>query len=87
MQIKLSSHTEKHSPIYHITIEMSGKNVAKGKHVVQVKEPFTHWFDEQGYFVSKPLQSFLESSIPDIAAKKAVKDLRVEKLEQIREKS
>jgi len=66
---------------------MSGKNVSKGKHVVQVQEPFTHWFDEQGYFVSKPLQSLLENSIPDIAAKKAVKGVRAVKLEQIKEKS
>ncbi|KAF8421423.1 signal peptidase complex subunit 2 [Tirmania nivea] len=87
VRIKLSTHTEKHSPIYHMTIEMSGKNVSKGKHVVQAKEPFTHWFDEQGYFVSKPLQSFLESSIPDLAAKKAVMAVRAEKLEQIMEKS
>jgi len=54
---------------------------------VEVREPFTHWFDEQGYFVPKPLQSFLESSIPDIAAKKIVTDVRAEKLEKIKEKS
>lgn len=68
--------------MYFITVETSGKNVSKGKHVIHVKAPFTNWFDEQGFFVPKPLQNFLESSIPDIAASKAVREMKKEKSEK-----
>jgi len=71
MKLKISTHTEKHSPMYHVNIETSGKSVRGGKLFLETKEPFTNWFDEQGYLVPKPLQKFLERSIPDVATTKA----------------
>jgi len=70
LRIKISTHVGKHTPIYHMDIETSGEKVEGEKNVVKVKEPFTSWFDEQGYFVQKPLHKFLERSIPRIASPK-----------------
>lgn len=63
-------------------IEASGEKVEGEKHVVKVKEPFTSWFDEQGYFVQKPLHKFLERSIPKIASQKPAVVVNKEKKEK-----
>ena len=68
--------------MYHVDIETSGEKVEGGKHVVKVKEPFTSWFDEQGYFVQKPLHKFLERSIPKTASQKPVAAMKKEKKEK-----
>ncbi|KAF8473894.1 signal peptidase complex subunit 2 [Kalaharituber pfeilii] len=77
VKITLSSHTEKHSPYYHLTIKTTGRSVSSDReHVVEAKESFTGWFDEEGYFVPKPFQTWLDNTIPEIAAKKAVSGAR-----------
>ena len=35
--------------------------------VAKVKNSFTGWFDQQGFFVPKPFHAFLENSIPELA--------------------
>lgn len=32
--------------------------------VTRANNPFTGWFDQQGYFVPKPFHAFLQNSIP-----------------------
>ncbi|KAH8150409.1 uncharacterized protein LAJ45_05620 [Morchella importuna] len=68
VKITISTHTEKHSPIYHmkITSVLPGTS---GPHTVEEKSSFTNWFDEKGYFVAKPFKAFLQDSIPSLAAK------------------
>lgn len=68
LQITLTSHTEKHSPFYHLKIvtNLPGTTAAQ---TVKEKSSFTNWFDQQGYFVEKPFKAFLEDSIPVLAAK------------------
>jgi len=44
-------------------------------HRIEVKSPFTNWFDETGLFVKKPFNTFLQSSIPSVAVKTGAKEL------------
>ena len=59
MQISLASKTKKHDPTYYLTVTTpSGSR--------QIKCPFTTWFTADGYFVAKPFQHWLASSVSAI---------------------
>lgn len=67
IQITLSSHTEKHSPFYHLKVVTSQPGSAPL--TAKEKISFTNWFDQKGYFVEKPFKAFLQNTIPTLAAK------------------
>ena len=57
-----STSTEKYKPEYILVLKPTkGNNPAD---VSTVKNPFTRWLDQQGFFVAKPFHAFLENSIP-----------------------
>ena len=58
MEISISSKTKKHDPTYYITVTSSS-----GSNSRQLECPFTTWFTVDGYFVAKPFQQWLASSV------------------------
>ncbi|KAG0127996.1 signal peptidase complex subunit 2 [Tuber indicum] len=64
--ITISSHTEKHSPIYHLKIV--SRSPGQRPTTIEVESPFTSWFDTQGFLVEKPFMTFISNSIPSMAA-------------------
>lgn len=62
IQISLSSKTKKHDPTYYLTITTSSAASGSPK-TWQIKAPFTTWFTSDGYFVAKPFQQWLATSI------------------------
>lgn len=75
----MSTSVDKHTPNYHVKVKTSGPKVKAGRdHTVSRKGQFTSWFDENGFFVPKPFQTFLDGCIPDVAARKLVEEKRRE---------
>ena len=37
--------------------------------MIEAKNAFVAWYDQQGYFVPKPFMAFLQNSIPALAEK------------------
>ena len=72
VKITLSTHVEKHSPIYHLNIKTSAKQADQKPPppIIDVTSPFTAWFDENGYLVPAPLKAFLDNSIPELKSTK-----------------
>ena len=62
LQLSLSSKTKKHDPTYYLTIFTTSSSTSKSD-TRQIKCPFTAWFTEDGYFVAKPFQQWLASSV------------------------
>ncbi|KAF2836426.1 SPC25-domain-containing protein [Patellaria atrata CBS 101060] len=61
-KIRISSRTEKHKPIYFLTVDYDSE---KGKpQEIQIQASFTRWFTSEGYFVAKPFQQWLASEVP-----------------------
>jgi len=61
VKVVVESHSEKHSPVYELKVTTTAARETKTS---KVKKSFTAWFDQQGYFVPKPFQAFLQNSIP-----------------------
>ncbi len=61
-RISVSTKTEKHKPVYNVTIKITGKGEKKAK-VVSLKKPFTQWFDKAGHFVALPFQQVFASNV------------------------
>lgn len=66
IKITISSHTEKHSPIYHLKIV--SQSLKQKPTTTEAESPFTSWFDTQGFLVEKPFMTFISNSIPSMAA-------------------
>jgi hypothetical protein len=66
-QVRISSHTKKHIPIYEadITFSSSGSSLAQ---TIHIRAPMTRWFTADGYFIAKPFQQWLASEVPVIGA-------------------
>merc|ERR1712230_59735 len=60
-KIQIASKTEKHVPIYNLTVTVWKKGEKDGK-VVSIKKPFTQWFDKKGGFVVLPFQQMIASA-------------------------
>lgn len=60
VQITFSSKTEKCDPTYRLSVRFDGKEM-------HLEAPFMQWFTVDGYFVAKPFQQWLASSIPLVA--------------------
>lgn len=59
--MSLSSKTKKHDPTYYLTVTTTNPTATW-----QIKCPFTTWFTADGYFVAKPFQQWLASSVQAI---------------------
>ncbi|KAK0119950.1 hypothetical protein ONS95_011374 [Cadophora gregata] len=66
-KIQIASKTEKHVPIYNLTVTVWKKGDKEGK-VVGIKKPFTQWFDKKGGFVVLPFQQMIASAV-DVVGK------------------
>ena len=78
-QVSISSKTKKHDPTYYLTVEVT--NPGSTPSSWQIKSPFTTWFTADGYFVAKPFQQWLATSIDAIGeldSKNASRDEREE---------
>ncbi|PVH87572.1 SPC25-domain-containing protein [Cadophora sp. DSE1049] len=66
-KIQIASKTEKHVPIYNLTVTVWKKGEKEGK-VIGIKKPFTQWFDKKGGFVVLPFQQMIASAV-DVVGK------------------
>lgn len=62
LQLSLTSKTKKNDPTYYLTITTSSPSSGSPK-TWQISAPFTTWFTSDGYFVAKPFQQWLATSI------------------------
>lgn len=64
IKLSIASSIKKHTPIYNITARYS---TSRGDwKTLELRAPFTRWFDADGFFVAKPFQQWLASEIPVI---------------------
>jgi signal peptidase complex subunit 2 len=78
MQISITSKTNKHEPTYYLTVTSPS---TPGSSSREIQAPFTTWFTADGFFVAKPFQQWLASSIGaigDVDTKHAMRDQRDE---------
>lgn len=74
--MSIASKTKKHDPTYYLTITTSSSSSGSPS-TWQIKAPFTTWFTADGYFVAKPFQQWLASSVGvvgDVDTKNAATD-------------
>ncbi|KAK0655574.1 microsomal signal peptidase 25 kDa subunit-domain-containing protein [Cercophora newfieldiana] len=64
-KLRISTHSKKNEPVYNVTVEVVGKDGKKGE-TIEIKRPFTEWFDAAGHFVAAPFQSVLATGIPAV---------------------
>jgi len=64
LKISIASKTKKHDPTYYLAVEVT--NAGSTPSSWQIKAPFTTWFTADGYFVAKPFQQWLATSIEAI---------------------
>ncbi|KAK6437681.1 signal peptidase complex subunit spc2 [Oleoguttula sp. CCFEE 5521] len=75
--VSIASKTNKHEPTYYLTITTNAPSTDPRK----IQAPFPTWFTADGFFVAKPFQQWLASSvgvIGDADAKNAMRDQRDE---------
>jgi hypothetical protein len=67
MQVRISSHTKKHIPIYEcdVVFTPAGSQLAQ---TIAIRAPMTRWFTADGFFIAKPFQQWLASEVPVIGA-------------------
>jgi len=65
MQVSISSTAKKHEPTYYLTVSVPGKG-GMPPETLHIQAPFTTWFTADGYFVAKPFQQWLATSIETI---------------------
>jgi signal peptidase complex subunit 2 len=61
--IFIASSTKKSEPIYRLKVALAKDKTNEVTNAFELSRSFTEWFDESGYFVPKPFQEFLASSI------------------------
>ncbi|EKD17522.1 uncharacterized protein L3040_006638 [Drepanopeziza brunnea f. sp. 'multigermtubi'] len=61
-KVQIASKTEKHVPVYNLTVTTWKAGKGKGE-TKAIKKPFTKWFDKQGSFVALPFQQMLATGI------------------------
>ncbi|EMC93564.1 hypothetical protein BAUCODRAFT_50404, partial [Baudoinia panamericana UAMH 10762] len=63
-KFSLSSKTHKHDPTYYLTVSVTDPSTGSNSPSSwQIRAPFTTWMTADGYFVAKPFQQWLASSI------------------------
>lgn len=62
-KIQVATKTEKHVPIYNITVTTFFKAHPNVPNTITLKKPFTHWFDRQGHFIALPFQQMFASNV------------------------
>ncbi|KAK5126995.1 hypothetical protein LTR85_008354 [Meristemomyces frigidus] len=78
-KISIASKTNKHEPTYYLTVTDSGSGSTASTR--QIQAPFTAWFTADGFFVAKPFQQWLATSVEaigDADTKNASRDERDE---------
>ena len=69
VQIRISSWTKKHIPVYECDVVFTPAPYnSNPKQTIHIRAPMTRWFTEDGYFVAKPFQQWLASEIPVVGA-------------------
>ncbi|CAK4032577.1 related to signal peptidase 18 KD subunit [Lecanosticta acicola] len=63
-RISIYSKTKKHDPTYYITVTAVKPTSTPSEW--QIRAPFTTWFTRDGYFVARPFQQWLATSIEAI---------------------
>ncbi|EWC45986.1 hypothetical protein DRE_04779 [Drechslerella stenobrocha 248] len=66
VELAVESSVARHDPTYRLKI-IQKQTLELGKKVVRLREvesPFATWFDEQGYFVRKPFETWLGNAVP-----------------------
>lgn len=79
-QVSIRSKTNKNDPTYFLDVTTSSTS-SSSPSTRQIKTPFTTWFTADGYFVAKPFQQWLASSVDavgDVDTKSALRDERDE---------
>ncbi|USW48128.1 Putative signal peptidase complex subunit Spc2/SPCS2 [Septoria linicola] len=80
-KMTIFSRTQKHDPTYYLEIHTSSLANSNDTSTREIKVPFTTWFTQDGYFVAKPFQQWLASSVEavgDADLKNANRDERDE---------
>ncbi|KAK4634918.1 Signal peptidase complex subunit SPC2 [Fulvia fulva] len=78
-KVSIAAKTKKHDPTYYLTVSTTKPNAPATSR--QLQAPFTTWFTADGYFVAKPFQQWIASSIEevgDVDLKNANRDERDE---------
>lgn len=65
-QIQIATHTDKNTPIYHLSITLTPKSGGAKPKNLSLSRSFTEWFDEKGHFVATPFQIMLASNVPTV---------------------
>jgi signal peptidase complex subunit 2 len=63
-KIQVATKTEKHVPIYNVTVTVYSHEHPTVPNTYSLKKPFTGWFDKAGNFVTEPFQQMLASNVP-----------------------
>jgi hypothetical protein len=67
-QLRIATSTNKIDPLYDVTIKYTTSPTQSGQEPqwqeIKLKAEFRKWFSADGYFVARPFQHFLASSIP-----------------------
>ncbi|KAL2070638.1 hypothetical protein VTL71DRAFT_13664 [Oculimacula yallundae] len=78
-KIQIASKTQKHVPVYDLTITVWEKAGSREGKVVRVKKPFTQWFDKKGHFVALPFQQMIASATEVVGRLDPAKVVKKEK--------
>jgi len=62
-QLIISTKTKKHDPLYRLTARYTSPNSSTLKEM-SIEAPVMRWFTADGFFIAKPFQQWLASSIP-----------------------
>lgn len=77
-QVTFHSKTLKNDPTYYIDVTTSSPS-SPSTSTRQIRTPFATWFTADGYFVAKPFQQWIASSVEvvgDVDLKNALRDER-----------
>ena len=66
-QLVVSTNIKKNDPTYRLTARYSSTTSSNELSEVSIEAPFMQWFTADGYFVAKPFQQWLASSVPLIS--------------------
>jgi hypothetical protein len=78
LQIEISSSTQKHTPIYNLSITYYNASNPSVPNTVKISRPFTQWFDAAGQFVPLPFQQMFASEVPVIGKADPTKAVKVD---------
>lgn len=77
-KVSIISKTKKNDPTYYLDVTTTS-TASSSPSNRQIRTPFTTWFTADGYFVAKPFQQWIASSVEaigDVDLKNALRDER-----------